>query len=295
MTELYWQRARLVFGAQMSPACKLVLLALSDHLGSNASCYPSVPRLQLRTGYSRMSVLRALAELEQLGAIQITRAHGRSNVYTLDLDWLRANQYHPGTSTTEVPVPQRDGYPYHPGTTPVPQRYPTRTTEVPKGDQEGDQEGDHLKEIKTSPSVNKSQKVTPAKKKTRCLTRQQAAALPIPDGLPAGYADAFTTWCEVRPGSTWRQSPAQIERTHRKLLQAYSEGKDVVQGLERAIESGWKGIKTSWLEELPRTSRPAVKDTDQRIPTWATRRRIQRPEPTPEPSQAETTPAPWEL
>ena len=119
MKELYWQRARLVFGAEMSPACKLVLLALSDHLGSNASCYPSVPRLQLRTGYSRMSVLRALAELEQLGAIQITRAPGRSNVYTLDLDWLRVNQYHPGTSTTEVPVPQRDGYQYHPGTTPV--------------------------------------------------------------------------------------------------------------------------------------------------------------------------------
>ena len=144
-------------------------------------------------------------------------------------------------------------------------------------------------------SVNKSQKVTPAKQKTRCLTRQQAAALPIPDGLPAGYADAFTTWCEVRPGSTWRQSPAQIERTHRKLLQAYSEGKDVVQGLERAIEGGWKGIKTSWLEELPRASRPAVKDTDQRIPTWATRRRIQRPEPNPEPQQANETPAPWEV
>ena len=295
MKELYWQRARLVFGAEMSPVCKLVLLALSDHLGSNATCYPSVPRLQLRTGYSRRTVLRALEELEQLKAIQITRAPGRSNVYTLDLDWLRANQCHSDTSATVTPVPERHGYPCHSDTPPVPQRHPTRATVTPKGDQEGDQEGDYLKEIKTSPSVNKSQKVTPAKKKTRCLTRQQAAALPIPDGLPAGYADAFTTWCEVRPGSTWRQSPAQIERTHRKLLQAYSEGKDVVKGLERAIEGGWKGIKTSWLEELPRASRPAVKDTDQRIPTWATRRRIQRPEPTPEPQQANETPAPWEL
>jgi hypothetical protein len=47
-----------------------------------------------------------------------------------------------------------------------------------------------------------------------------------------------------------------------------------------------------WGQERPRTT---TDDTDERIPTWATRRRIQRPEPTPEPSQAETTPAPWEL
>ena len=102
MRDLYWQRARLVFGAEMSPACKLVLLALSDHLGSNASCYPSVPRLQLRTGYSRRTVLRALEELEQLKAIQITRAPGRSNVYTLDLDWLRR-----AAARGPCPLPQR--------------------------------------------------------------------------------------------------------------------------------------------------------------------------------------------
>jgi hypothetical protein len=126
---------------------------------------------------------------------------------------------------------------------------------APKGDHEGDHEGDHSKEVSTSQGVKKSADNTPAKK-ARCLTREQAAALPIPDGLPDGYADAFRTWCQVRKGTAWRQAPEQIARTHQKLLRAYTEGKDVVRGLERAIEAGWQGLNVRWLEDLPKTSKP---------------------------------------
>jgi len=252
---LYWQRARLIFGTDLPATCKLTLLALSDHLGSNATCYPSVQRLQLRTGYSRRTVLRALEGLEQQQAISVSRATGRANVYSLNIEWLQAHQCHSDTSATVTPVPERHGYQCHSDTPPVSQWHPTSATVTPKGDHEGDHEGDHSKEVSTSQGVKKSADITPAKK-ARCLTREQAAALPIPDGLPDGYADAFSTWCQVRKGTAWRQAPEQIARTHQKLLRAYTEGKDVVRGLERAIEAGWQGINTQWLEDLPKTSKP---------------------------------------
>jgi len=154
-----------------------------------------------------------------------------------------------------TPVPERHGYQCHSDTPPVPQWHPTSATVTPKGDHEGDHEGDQIKEVSTSQGVKKSADITPAKK-ARCLTREQAAALPIPDGLPDGYADAFSTWCQVRKGTAWRQAPEQIARTHQKLLRAYTEGKDVVRGLERAIEAGWQGINVRWLEDLPKTSKP---------------------------------------
>jgi hypothetical protein len=252
---LYWQRARLIFGTDLPATFKLTLLALSDHLGSNDTCYPSVQRLQLRTGYSRRTVLRALEGLEQQQAISVSRATGRANVYSLNVEWLQAHQCHTDTSATVTPVPERHGYPCHSDTTPVPQWHPTSATVTPKGDHEGDHEGDHSKEVSTSQGVKKSADITPAKK-ARCLTREQAAALPIPAGLPDGYADAFRTWCQVRKGTAWRQAPEQIARTHQKLLRAYTEGKDVVRGLERAIEAGWQGINVRWLEDLPKTSKP---------------------------------------
>ena len=252
---LYWQRARLIFGTDLPATCKLTLLALSDHLGSNATCYPSVQRLQLRTGYSRRTVLRALEGLEQQQAISASRATGRANVYSLNIEWLQAHQCHSDTSATVTPVPERHGYQCHSDTGGVSQWHGGGATVTPKGDQEGDHEGGQLKEVSTSHPVKKSADITPAKK-ARCLTREQAAALPIPDGLPDGYADAFSTWCQVRKGTAWRQAPEQIARTHQKLLRAYTEGKDVVRGLERAIEAGWQGINVRWLEDLPKTSKP---------------------------------------
>ena len=252
---LYWQRARLIFGTDLPATCKLTLLALSDHLGSNATCYPSVQQLQLRTGYSRRTVLRALEGLEQQQAISVSRATGRANVDSLNIEWLQAHQCHSDTSATVTPVPERHGYQCHSDTGGVSQWHGGGATVTPKGDQEGDHEGGQLKEVSTSHPVKKSADITPAKK-ARCLTREQAAALPIPDGLPDGYADAFSTWCQVRKGTAWRQAPEQIARTHQKLLRAYTEGKDVVRGLERAIEAGWQGINVRWLEDLPKTSKP---------------------------------------
>ena len=104
----YWQRGRLIFGAELGGREKLVLLAISDHLGSNASAWPSVPRLVKRCGLARNTVMRGIKELERRGAITVNRPTGGSNRYLISFEWLTANQSQAGTSPTEVPVPQRD-------------------------------------------------------------------------------------------------------------------------------------------------------------------------------------------
>ena len=79
----YWQRGRLIFGAELGGREKLVLLAISDHLGSNASAWPSVPRLAKRCGLARNTVMRGIKELEQRGAITVNRPTGGSNRYLI--------------------------------------------------------------------------------------------------------------------------------------------------------------------------------------------------------------------
>ena len=104
---MYWQRGRLIFGAELGGREKLVLLTISDHLGSNASAWPSVPRLAKRCGLARATILRSLKLMEKQGAITVTRIVGSSNRYQISIEWLTANQSQCDTSLTVTPVSER--------------------------------------------------------------------------------------------------------------------------------------------------------------------------------------------
>ena len=72
-----------------SPGAKLLLLALADHCNGRpggCECWPSMARLSDMTGFSKASICRHLAELEQQGHIRRVRSNGRtSTVYRLQM------------------------------------------------------------------------------------------------------------------------------------------------------------------------------------------------------------------
>lgn len=83
---------------------KLVLLALADHADDGGVCWPSVTRLEQRTGLGRRTIFRALDELEEAGHISRKANLGRGSEYGV----------HPCQSATGASL------------TPVPERHSTR-------------------------------------------------------------------------------------------------------------------------------------------------------------------------
>jgi DNA-binding transcriptional MocR family regulator len=89
-----------------NPTAKLVLLALADHADSNGLCWPSISRIEQRTGLSRSSVIRALADLEERRLIARTRRGPTSNSYTLPSVTVTPEKCQPDTSGSVTVTPK---------------------------------------------------------------------------------------------------------------------------------------------------------------------------------------------
>jgi len=60
----------------LSPKAKLVAVALIRHRNSTTlACFPSYDRLKELTGYSKISIIRAIKELEEKQVIVVERNH----------------------------------------------------------------------------------------------------------------------------------------------------------------------------------------------------------------------------
>jgi DNA-binding transcriptional ArsR family regulator len=99
-----------------SPTQKLVLLALAEHANDGYACWPSIHRLQERTGLSRRGVQKALRELEQRGLVSAERGGGRSaNRYALNLPGVQEVR---ATYACDAPQPRTPctstAHPVHP-------------------------------------------------------------------------------------------------------------------------------------------------------------------------------------
>ena len=250
-TLLYWQRVKLILSTQLTSAQKLVLLSVSDHQGRNEHSRAGIARHSARTSLSARTVQRTLHQLVQQELVQAQVRPGRPTWHSLQIEALQALA---GTPATVSPLPH--SHPCH-GVTPdtvtqapatVTQAPATVTqapaTVTPKGINEGVIEG-----------ATKGEKT---RRRSKSLTRAQAAALPLPDGLPEGYAEAWQDYARVRPGAGWRTEAQQVHRFHAKLLKAYQQGKDVVKGLQDAYQGPWKGINPAWLDMLPAAPAPAA-------------------------------------
>ena len=238
----YWQRGRLIFGAELGSREKLVLLAISDHLGSNASAWPSHVRLAKRCGMAKRTVVRSLEWLETHEAITVQRLPGGNNRYQISIAWLESHQCQSDTSVTESLVSES----HYPSVTESLPQCQSDTTPVSES---------HPKEIKKETKKETKKEVKTSRKtktsKNSKLTLPQVKAVPIPDGLPDGYTEAFQRWVDVRSGDHWRKAASQTEAFHSKMLKAHQQRKDVLRALERAHENGWSGIKAGWMDDLP--------------------------------------------
>lgn len=108
----------------------LKALAFCTGKASNA-CYPSIQTLQDMTGHSENTVRAALKELETLGFITRTARVGASNIYTLQIEFMRsAHRRRRWSNTYEA------GDPYTPGsnvTTTVEELDDSERTTAPAG------------------------------------------------------------------------------------------------------------------------------------------------------------------
>ena len=253
----YWERGRLIFGAELAGREKLILLAISDHLGSNASAWPSVPRLAKRCGLARATVLRSLKLMEKQGSITVTRIVGSSNRYQISIEWLTANQSQCDTSINVTPVSERHPPSLTVTPPPVSERHPPSLTVTPKGDQEGNQEKEVKKATKparktASKSKSKRQLKEEAAKARELELRAQVKAFPKPDGLPDGYAELFDLWIDVRKNfEAWTKHESQTARFHKKMLKAHLNRKDIMRDLGLAHEGSWQGVDVARLRDLP--------------------------------------------
>lgn len=79
---------------QLSPTQRLVLLVLTKFADKKGDCFPYLKTLRDHTGLSRRSVIYALRELEQKGALIVSPhlGRGQANKYRLKLQSIVENE-----------------------------------------------------------------------------------------------------------------------------------------------------------------------------------------------------------
>ena len=85
---------------------KLVLLALADHANDDGECYPSLRKIEAKTGLSKQGLINAIKRLMDLGLIQKEHRNRNdggqtSNLYTLTLDGAVNTVYPPCQQQTQ--------------------------------------------------------------------------------------------------------------------------------------------------------------------------------------------------
>ena len=238
----YHERADAIFSSTLTATERIVLLAISHHLGASQSAWPGMGRLSGMTGLSRRSVMRAVCNMERAGLLTIERSSGTSNRYRVD--WLlvtQSHQCHSVTSDTESPVP-------------VTQSHPTSDT--------------------VSPEQIKNNSETVQKKRTRksnTLTIEGIEKMPLPEQLASldGFFAAWMAWVRIRQQGRgrWREA-AQVERMLGKLASYHDDGLDVLDGLERAYDRSWQGISRSYLKPRQDAS-PTTKTATDAEQVWS--------------------------
>ena len=85
-----------------SPTKKLILMILADHVNQDGECWPSHSRLARICEVSKSAIVRNLNQLEESGLLtkkhRFVKGNKTSNIYTLNLQPLVAQSYHPSSA-----------------------------------------------------------------------------------------------------------------------------------------------------------------------------------------------------
>jgi len=248
---MYHERAGAIMASGLKPNARLVLLAISHHLGSNETCWPGLARLAHFTGLTDRSVRRILRELEGTGLLSVDSRPGQSSVYTVRWDDLPRTKCPPGhyVPPDTVSPPPRTLCP------------PTPDTVSPKGFKKDSLEGNPPvvpPGDTPQPPVEKSSK---PKRRRAALSLEQIAAVEVPAELASldGFTERWLEYAEHRQSLKVRwKSPDQPGRMLRKLCRDAGKGLDVVTALEESTANGYQGVFPK-----PPRSAPAAKDIRQ--------------------------------
>lgn len=261
----YHQRARAIMATALTAPQKLVLLAISDHIGaSGAPVWPSVSRIASLTSLGERTVQKHLTGLGDV--VEVDRTPGRANRYRVRFDLLN-----PRTSCTPADgAPPHDVHPTPADGAPAPA--PRAPAPVPSADEavqeriiNGEENGTPQppkggtasEDIpKASPvdssaeSVDKSTEEAPKadrpKKRTRKknLTAEEVCALPMPEELASmdGYHEAFAEFVAHRIEIKKPLTARALKIHNNGILKAIAAGctpADVLFSLEEAILKRW--------------------------------------------------------
>lgn len=84
-----YQLSDLVWGLPMRPSSvKYVLLNLSMRSNKLGESWPSVPRISEDTGLDKKTVMSAVAALEEMNLLTVSRSRGAGNKYLINLEVL---------------------------------------------------------------------------------------------------------------------------------------------------------------------------------------------------------------
>lgn len=93
---------------------KLVLLSIADRADEHQRCYPSIARLVQDTGLDRETIMEAIADIEALGLMTVTRRTGSSSIYQLagsTVQHLSGKAVHPPLGDAPDLSEKADRYP----------------------------------------------------------------------------------------------------------------------------------------------------------------------------------------
>ena len=195
---------RHIFASMVDASTKLVALALLNHWSRASETFPSVARLSTWTSLNRTTVMRCVATLKQLGAIEVKTDKGRANRYELG-------------QLSLLPVAPRDQSDNATSRTTRPERVAPRDTTSRTTRHEVIQEVIH-KEIHTTARADSPPTEGPPKRKRK---RQRPTAQEVP--FPANWqpteahrdyatrhglqleleVDSFRGWAEGRTTVSW--------------------------------------------------------------------------------------------
>lgn len=77
---------KAILNPNLSDGAKTLLAYITWRQGTDAGCWPSVPRMAADLGVSEDTIMRRVAELEKAGHLTVTRETGKTNRYTVVAD-----------------------------------------------------------------------------------------------------------------------------------------------------------------------------------------------------------------
>lgn len=209
---------------KVSTIATLKALAFCTGARSNA-CYPSIQTLREMTGCSENTVRAALKELEALGFITRTARIGASNIYSLQIDAMRA-----------VHRRRRWGNTYEAG-----DPYTTAGDAVTTVEEVDDSERTPAPVPAPVPAVAQQTELIPAPAKKK--TKKSDTTPALDEAFNAFYKNAYPR----------RMEPLKARRAFEKAVKNGADPRDIIEGARRfAAATASKGktyipYPASWL------------------------------------------------